>query len=419
MGYIVQSNEIITNTSRELNNILDSPMTQFLQLGTPVLMTYYNCNTYNSTTSNGLGTIDDILGNNSPIRYNKVEGLPVYGPLRSFLIELSENEGLFDMGMQWDDLILLPNTIVPTPYDHMVYKFADNGSERVVVFRVYDVKKTSIKSHYFEQFSAKLQDIDSYGDIEHLERQTVKTFISKIDNIGTNTKCILEEEQYKYSNRIENLIGNLFEQYVDMFYSKKYLSLLFRGELEMDYISYDPWLTHFCITNKIFNRTNRDGDTVVLVNLDKDDEYRKKYNCTFYHALETRSMDRFKQMLFAPVRFSSSITNPFEFHGEDVAFKIDIYEEKEIKYPRNMYTDFSFIQSLLKDKDEDASIGAIANLIIRFFRKKTLLNNIAEHELYALEHEIVFEHDDFTFRVIPMLIYILSTLNDDIMNAYA
>lgn len=394
-------------------------MTQFLQLGTPVLMTYYNCNTYNSTTLNGFDTVDDVLGVNSPIRYHKIEGLPVYGPLKSFLVELLENDGLFDMGMTLDDLTLLPNTVVPTPFDHMVYKFTDGGNERVVVFRVHEIKKTSIKSHYFEQFSAKLQDIDSYGEIEHLERQTVKTFIGKMDNVGTNTKCILEEEQYKYSIRIEKLIDKLFEEYTDMFYSSKYHSLIFRGELEMNYISYDPWLTHFCITNKIFNRVNRDGDTVILANLDNDEEYRKKYNCTFYRALEARSMDRFKQMLFTPVSFSNVVSNPFAYYGTDVAFKIDIYEEDEIRYPRNLYTDFPFIQSILKKKPEDVSNGTIANLIIRFFNKGTLLNNIREPEIYSLENDIVFEYDSFTFRVIPMLIYVLSTLNDDIMKAYA
>lgn len=419
MGYIHQSNEIITNVSKELNNILDSPMTQFLQLGTPVLMEYYNCNSMNSTTLNGLDTIDDILGKNSPIRFNKVINLPVYGPLRNFLINLTENDGLFDMGMELDDLTLLPGTIVPTPYDHMVYRFSDNGTKRVVVFRVTEIKKTSIKSHYFEQFAAKLHDIDSYGEIEYLEKQTSKTFIAKLDNIGTNEKCILEEEQYQYSTRIDKIINKLIEEYVDMFYSKKYSSLIFRGELEQGYISYDPWLTHFCITNKIFTKRPDDGEYTVLANLDRDDDYKKKYNCTFYHALETRSMGRYKQMLFVPTNFSKSIADPFKHYGDEVAFKIDIYEEDEIKYPRNIYLDFPFIQSIAKKNGENDLYATEANLIIRFFEKETLLNNITENELYSLENHINMDHDAYTFRVIPMIIYVLSTLNDDIMKAYA
>ena len=53
VGYIAQSDEIISNTTKRLNDILDSPMTQFLQLGQPVLVTYLNANDVTSTTTNG------------------------------------------------------------------------------------------------------------------------------------------------------------------------------------------------------------------------------------------------------------------------------------------------------------------------------------------------------------------------------
>ena len=229
MGYIVQSDEVIKNVTKELGNMLDSPMTQFLQLGTPVLMDYFNCSTYNSTTTPGTDTIDEVLGNNSPIRYHMIKDLPVYGALKSFLVDLTDNDGLYDMNMEIDDLTLLPSTVVPTPYDHLVYRFKDGPNERVFVFRVNAIKKATVKSHYFEQFSAKLQDIDSYGDVNQLEKQTVKRFRAKLNNFGTNIKCILEEEQYKYSEKIDSIINQLVEEYTDIFYSKKYNSLIFRG----------------------------------------------------------------------------------------------------------------------------------------------------------------------------------------------
>lgn len=415
MGFITQSDEIITNVSTELNNILSSPMTQNLQLGTPILVTYFNSSNLGSTTDNGLDTVDSILGPDSPIRYNKIEGLPVYGMLRNFVIDLENDEGLIDMKMTLDDLTLLPNTVVPTPYDHIVYEFSA-PIKRVLVFRVTEIKKTSIKSHYFEQFSAKLEDIDSYGYVEKLESQVVKRFAAKLDNFGTEEKCILEYDQYKFSNEIDKIIHNLIDQYVDTFYSKKYLSLIFTGELEQGYISYDPWLTHFCITNKILLRKD---DYAILVNHDYDENNRKKYNSTFYHALETKSLDRFKPLLFTPVPFSKVASNPFSYYAEDVAFKIDIYDETEIKYPRNMYTDFPFIQSIIKKTGESPRYTIIENIIIRFFEKESLVNNITDADIYKLQHDIFIEADGFSFRVIPMLIYCLSTFNDDVMKAYA
>lgn len=414
MGYISQSNEIITATSKRLNDILDSPMTQYLQQGQPVLVTYLNSNNLNTSMDNGLGTTDELLGPNSSLRYNKIEGMPVYGMLRDFVIELQENDGLIDMNMELSDLTVPPNTIVPTPYDYLIFKFG-NKRERVVLFRVTETKKSSIKSHSFNKFSVKLYDIDSFGEIEKLERQVVKTFVAKLDNIGTNEKCILEAEQYKYSNRIHNIISSLVESYVDMFYSAKYRSLIFSGELEQGYISYDPWLTHFCITNRILES---DKNMVVLANLDQDDKSRQKYNKTFYHALELRSVKRYVEMLFTPTTFAKITANPFQYYGEDIAFKIDVYEEEEIKYPRNMYTGFNFIKSIVSGTGESISFSVVENLLIRFFKLETLVNNVTESELYELEN-FPIECNAFCFRVIPMLIYVLTTYNDDIMNSYA
>ena len=414
VGYIAQSDEIISNTTKRLNDILDSPMTQFLQLGQPVLVTYLNASDLTSTTTNGTGTIDALLGKNSPLRYNKIEGLPVYGMLRNFLVDLQDNDGLYDMGMELDELTVPPNTIIPTPYDYVIYKFGERN-ERVVLFQVTQIKKASLKSHSFEQFSVKLRDIDSFGDISLLEEQVVKTFTARMENIGTNEKCILESEQYKYSNRISKLIKSICESYVDMFYSSKYRALVFNGELEQGYISYDPWLTHFCITNRIFEDA---GSFVVLANLDTDEDSKSKYNKTFYHALEMKSTSKLREMLFTPTNFSKYTTNPFAYYGKDVAFKIDIYEETDIQYPRNVYTDFNFINNIVSGKGESITFSIIENLIVRYFMSDTLINKISESELYELEN-LSLEHDCFNFRVIPMLIYVLATYNRDVMKAYA
>lgn len=414
MGYVVQSDEIITKTTKRMGDILDSPMTQFLQLGQPVLVTYYNGNNVESTTTNGTGAVDSLLGKDSPIRYNKVEGLPVYGMLRNFLIDLQDNDGLIDMNMEMDELTIPPNTIIPTPYDYIVYQFEDK-TKRVVIFRVTGVRKASIKSHSFEQFSVKLQDIDSYGDVKKLEDQVVKTFNAKLENIGTNEKCILESEQFKYSNRIKKIVNSLVESYIDTFYKSKYRALIFSGELEQGYISYDPWVTHFCITNRILES---DKNFIVLANLDHDDDNRQKYNKTIYHALERRDTAKFEQMLFTPVTFSKFVANPFAYYGEDIAFKIDIYKEEEIKYPRNIYTSFNFIDNIVNKNGESPTFNTIENIIIRFFQKSTLVNEISESELFELEH-IGIECDSFHFRVIPMLIYVLTTFNQDVMNSYA
>lgn len=413
MGYIKQSDEIITKVTERLDNILESPMTQFLNLGHPVLVDYYNCSDGYSTYDNGTGTVDALLGDNSPLRYHCIHDLPVYGMLRDFLMDLQDNDGLIDFNMELDNLSVLPNTVIPTTYDYIIYRFG-NHKERIVLFRVNAPKKTSIKNHALEAFSAKMTDIDSFGNIQKLEKQVVKRFHAKLKNIGTNEKCLLEEEQYQYSERVEALREKLVEQYLDVFYRSKYHALVLHGELEQDYLSYDPWLTHFCITNRLLETEKH---MIVLANLDEDDNSRAKYNTTCYHALETKSSDRWKPLLFTPVAFSRNVSNPFSFYGEDTAFKIDIYEETEIRYPRNIYLDFPFIEAMRKGKEESPRFSTIENLILRWFTQPTLVGKVTEEELSDLEH-MVLEHDTFCFRVIPMLLYVLQNYDQQIVNAY-
>ena len=160
------------------------------------------------------------------------------------------------------------------------------------------------------------------------------------------------------------------------------------------------------------------GSFVVLANLDTDEDSKSKYNKTFYHALEMKSTSKLREMLFTPTNFSKYTTNPFAYYGKDVAFKIDIYEETDIQYPRNVYTDFNFINNIVSGKGESITFSIIENLIVRYFMSDTLVNKISESELYELEN-LSLEHDCFNFRVIPMLIYVLATYNRDVMKAYA
>ena len=71
MGYLRQSNDIVTSSSQLLDNILSSNFNQFLQgLGQPVLVTYWNLNDTVSTVNSGTETVDENIGPESPIRFN-------------------------------------------------------------------------------------------------------------------------------------------------------------------------------------------------------------------------------------------------------------------------------------------------------------------------------------------------------------
>lgn len=80
--------------------------------------TYYNQNTTMSTLDSASQTAYSLIGKDSPLRFNKIEGLYILG-LERLEVQL-QNE---DWGVEADDIegeaIILPNTIIPIPNDYL------------------------------------------------------------------------------------------------------------------------------------------------------------------------------------------------------------------------------------------------------------------------------------------------------------
>ena len=93
---------MVKNAEEVLNTIYSTNFTQFLQgLGLPVLGTWYNFNSTMSKTDNGTEDIDHLLGKESPVRYNKILNMPVYGLPKDMNPEITAGEGgLLDMNME-------------------------------------------------------------------------------------------------------------------------------------------------------------------------------------------------------------------------------------------------------------------------------------------------------------------------------
>ena len=160
MGYLQHSDEFVRNVENELDKILQSGAAISLTgLGEPVLVTWYNVNDKLSTTTSGTETADSLTGPDSPFRYNRVERQPVFGitkDLQNIEMRLDDN-GIADMELEIEPVIP-PNTIIPSPFDHMIYRF---GSGRSVTFRVNNVQINTLRIQGYYKVPMHLVDIDS------------------------------------------------------------------------------------------------------------------------------------------------------------------------------------------------------------------------------------------------------------------
>ena len=70
MGYLQNSNAIVEETTKLLDDILQSKSTVMVSgMGEPVIGRWWNMNDSLSTADNGTETADAIIGKDSPFRY--------------------------------------------------------------------------------------------------------------------------------------------------------------------------------------------------------------------------------------------------------------------------------------------------------------------------------------------------------------
>lgn len=318
MAFIRTADDMADNTIKTLSNVLDSKFTSFLQgNGTPILVTYYHIDNTTSTANPGDGTVDKLLGDESPIRYNKIDNFPVVG-LREILPSKDEIDGgLVDMSFD-GEVIIFPNTIDPTPYDFMVYTFPTGES---ITFAITDVEMGSVKSNSYYKVSIVLKDINDNDTIDKLDKQVSDTYVTELDNVGTQDKCIIQSTKYEKIASIIKIMEYICEQYVDIFYNRRYNALIHRHK-DFKYVTYDPYLTKFVIDNKILDLQST--YFINLVQYDTRFEVSRMYNKTIYHNMELCDKTKVPYIMKAPIIFSESVTNPFNYYGEEIGYSLDL-----------------------------------------------------------------------------------------------
>ena len=412
MGYLQNSNSMVEETTKLLDNILQSKSSVVVSgMGEPVLGIWWNMNDSLSTADNGTETADAIIGKDSPFRYNKIENLPVYNVMKDLqnLEMVMDDNGMMDTSVEIEPVIL-PNTIIPGPYDYFEYRFS-NG--RNVFFRANDVKRVTAKSNGFYKVPMHLVDMDSKDYPTGIEEITVNEFTVRLDNVGTNEKCIVSNKVFDDIVELEKITQNVLSDYIDTFFIRRYNSFVLRG-FNDKFTLYDPYITRFILNHNLLTYYDEIIQPFVMV---QDEHFRSEYNKTFFRALELRDMDRISPILLELASFTKKNTNPFDYYGEETVYLAKVYEDKESKYPSNHYMDFAFLYNIPNIKESNA-VSIMENIVIRFFHTKDFSKFMTLEEIKELKHLLEPEYNEYYFYMIPIVLYILIEYKNHLNNAY-
>lgn len=387
MGKFIKESNFLNDNVFAFEERLNSQYTRILDMKA-TYTTYFHINTENSTTDVGFENIERTIGENSPLKFNEIKEFPLYG-IEQMAFNLSQqDEGL---NIEYDsEAVILPNTVEPYPNDYFLISYID----KPYLFKITSVILDNIKSNNYYKVGFTLESTNKEA-IESLYKQCIGKFTCDINNLGTEYKCIIEDDTYLVVNKIDNIISSLLTDYKIVYYKEKYNSfVIMSNEDEKEpYLIYDRCLNNFITQHNLYN-DKYSPDTILLSNEDDTDDFIFEYNNSFFKRIEEESQKKMKESYRYMLAFLTNYRSIFSYYGVSTKTVRQIYSQKE-------YIPNDLLENIKENKLSD---NPIYNIIVKYFNNEyKSINTIDLEELDSISIEYSF----FDYIFIPMIIYII------------
>ena len=392
MAFFVNEQKMVEDSTFQYEERIKSPASRFIE-STPVFTTYYHINVDQTTVDEGFLDVASIIGHRSPIRFNKIEDFPIYG-LDQIVLQLQEEDQGLDVSFE-SEATILPNTIKPVQNDFFIIPTLKD----YYIFRVTDIQYDNIMPDNFYKINYKLEYIDSVK-LEEIEKQVILENVCILENIGTETNCIIQKSIYKKIQDVEKMYREITEFYKVMFYNDRHN--VFLGELENGRFLYDPLQTEFINKNRLFNEKNN-LETLILTEEYDDPKRKYKYAKSVYKFIELQDMKLLSNFVYAK-RPGTTIHESSFYRWHDK--KVDVLDIPQFITDESLriFSD----EFVLAIRDNIEMKSDYANLIQKFVRSEKIT---IEDIPLTLDTELIYLNNSLeVFFFTPIILYIIKTI---------
>ena len=395
-------NFINTNYNKTIDNLVEGAKSRlnnpFYIYGDrkPTIVTYYNINHNASTIDKGSSTLYDDIGQNSSLRFNKIENFHLYG-IEKINVNLDVGEYGLESPIEGEALIL-PNTIVPVPGDMFII---NHVIDKPYLFMVTGIGiDTLYTGANFYKISYKLTrtDMDALTSLETV--QTIKRFTYKAGNVGTTLAPLIESNQAELIDKIEDNIDTLLNYYMNLFYKNSVQNFIL--EYQHMYL-YDPYLIEFMIRNKLFALSGNNYfhvEQAVYIG----DTFALEYDHTIFKDIEIKKSN---------MRLNSVYPVPVDDPNSLLVDRLESYYKlsnkvmyKDYDNPIN-WLDMDLLDRVINNElyDEDSNLY-YRNLLILYMNNKEF--DITDKIMNSIM-DLEFNYTKELFYMIPILVFILKS----------
>lgn len=370
---------------------LKSPIRRFTDKSF-IPVTYFHINSKDTTTDPGFNDVAEILGDDSPFKYQKIENLPMYD-MEALNLQLEEADQGLDSTFESQGTIMA-GTIIPLQNDF----FMINHLKDSYIFRIKSIEYDTVSSAPCYKVNYNLEYIDKEKE-DQLNKQTNSEFTCILENIGTDERCIIENSEKETIEKIDKMYDEIAEAYITFYYNERYNCLL--GDFGNGMKLFDPFMIEFINKHQIFAKKNRIDNLVMTEQFD-DPRRKIKYQKTIYRFFETKDLNKLCTFDYTIFKGTTNQETSFYRWLDDSVVILDI--PKDI----NSFTKFSIMDNKFAEciRVNGPVESKYAELLQRFARKEEI--TIDEIDL-TLSDELL-SLDDANLEVFfytPIILYIL------------
>lgn len=393
---------INTNYSKTVDNLvkgsqerLNNPYYLFSSKK-PTNVTYWNINIKKTTLDMGTKQTYDHIGENSSLRFNKINSFQLYGINR---IEVDMNLGEYGVESPVEgEALILPNTIIPSVDDMFTIDYL---SDKPIIFRVNKVSIDTLENgSNFYRIQYYLDRTDETA-LDYLNsKQLVNEYNYKPGNVGSNFVALIYKSDSDLIDNIQSEINTLKKYFQNLFFKNNIQTFVY------DYNCmriYDPYLIEFLIRNNIYE--NEENYMYISQAIHTSETFSIEYDNSIFKYIE-KNNHNFKNNSCYPVLVhdpNSLLIDRLEDYYE---LSINLVN-KDICDPIN-WLNMDLFDRITENNPydaEDPSEPIYRNIIINSLNK--IDYKITQKEIDSL-HEIRFHYCKDLFYELPILIFVLN-----------
>lgn len=277
------------------------------------LVTYFSINDEHTTLSLGLESHYQILGKDSPLRFDRIEDMMVSGlsPFSNEDTQASTSQVRnFNIS---GECIIWPNTIMPKENDMFIL----NHIKMNHIFRVTNVMQDGLFQDGSYKISYSLFSTN-HDEIEWIDKQTVGKYVMDLQTIGgEDLTPVISKTQYELRSRLMFMIDEMIQNYNARYYDRIHNCYL----LHLNGMTlFDPSMNMFMAKHGTMMMDNHSGNIVLnkdkLRYIDMEMEYQRSPWKWLERECPYNYCDTFKfRTLNAKEHFLDST---FALYGQDV-----------------------------------------------------------------------------------------------------